>query len=235
MGFTLGLLGGGGSILSVPILLYVVGMGPKEAIATSLLVVGAVAGFSAALHHRQGNVKWRTGMIFAPFAMLGAYGGGRAADLISGQVLILLFATMMILAGVSMIRGRRAVKPGEPASLPRSAAQGLAVGAFTGLVGAGGGFLFVPTLVVLGGLQIKAAVGTSVLIIALNCLAGFVGHAAHVTPDLTIAGLVAGCAVAGAVVGARVGQQMAPRRLKRGFGVFVLVMAAVIVLKELQG
>ncbi len=232
MGFTLGLLGGGGSILSVPILLYVVGLPPKEAIATSLLVVAATAAFSAALHHRRGNVHWRAGLVFAPFAMIGAYGGGRTAGLIPGQVLVLLFAGMMVLAGVSMIRGRKGIEPGPPATIPRSAAQGLAVGAFTGLVGAGGGFLFVPTLVLLGGLQIKAAVGTSVLIIALNCIAGFVGHASHVSPDLSVAALVSACAVAGAFVGAWWGQRIQPRHLKRGFGVFVLVMAAVIVLKE---
>lgn len=233
MGFTLGLLGGGGSILSVPILLYVVGLPPKEAIATSLIVVAATAAFSTALHHRRGNVRWRTGLVFAPFAMIGAYGGGRAAGLIPGQALILLFAGMMVLAGASMIRGRKGIEPGPPATLPRSAAQGLGVGAFTGLVGAGGGFLFVPTLVLLGGLQIRAAVGTSVLIISLNCVAGFVGHMSHVSPDLKIAGLVAGCAVVGAFAGTRAGQGMDPRRLKRAFGVFVLVMAAVIVFKEL--
>lgn len=232
MGVSLGLLGGGGSILAVPILLYVVGMDPKEAIATSLLVVGATSAVCAVQLGRAGHVRWRTGLVFGAVAMVGAYGGGWAARYVSGTVLLLLFAAMMVAAGVAMLRRRTAdLEPSTP-SLWKAAAEGLVVGAATGLVGAGGGFLVVPALVLFGGLGMRAAVGTSTLVIAMKSFAGFAGHATHVAIDIQIAAVVIGFAVAGALVGTALVRRVDPARLQRAFGLFVLVMAGIIVWKQ---
>ena len=162
IGLSLGLMGGGGSILAVPVLKYVAGLEAKAAIATSLLVVGTTAGVGGWRHARQGNVAWRTGMVFAVTAMAGGYGGGLAADWFSGTVLLMLFALMMLVTSVMMLRGRGDLAPREsdiPVMLV--VAEGIAVGALTGLVGAGGGFMVVPALVLLGGMEMHRAVGTS--------------------------------------------------------------------------
>ena len=234
MGLTLGLLGGGGSILAVPLLHYVVGVDAKEAIATSLLVVGATSAVCAVQHARGGHVHWRTGFVFGAVAMAGAYGGGWAAQFVSGNTLLLLFAAMMVAAGVAMLRKRKNVEPvpGHRMALWKVVAEGLVVGAATGLVGAGGGFLVVPALVLLGGLDMRSAVGTSSLVIAMNSFAGFAGHAGHVDIDWTMAATVIGFAVVGSVVGISLLRRIDPARLRRGFGVFVLVMAAVIAYQQ---
>ncbi|MCB9726864.1 MAG: TSUP family transporter [Deltaproteobacteria bacterium] len=235
MGLTLGMLGGGGSILAVPILIYVAGLGPKEAIATSLLVVGATSLVCAAQHARAGYVRWRTGLVFGAVGMVGAYGGGWVAQFFSGTVLLLLFAGMMVAAGLAMIRRRPTAELAPPThepSLWKASGQGLLVGAVTGLIGAGGGFLLVPALVLLGGLGMRAAVGTSTLVIAMNVFAGFAGHAAHVTIDWTLAAWVIGFAVLGSVAGTTLTRRLNPARLRAAFGWFVLAMAGVIVWQQ---
>lgn len=232
MGLTLGLLGGGGSILAVPILRYVVGAEAKEAIATSLLVVGATSVSCTINHARAGNVKWRTGFAFGLFAMGGAYPGGLLAKYFPGPLLLVLFALVMVAAGVAMIRGRKESGTVRPASLVKAAAQGLLVGFVTGLVGAGGGFLVVPALVLFGGVDMRSAVGTSALVIAMNSFAGFAGYASHVSIDGTVAALVIGFAVAGSFLGAALVRRVDPTRLKSAFGWFVLAMAALMLYRE---
>lgn len=235
MGLSLGLLGGGGSILAVPMLVYVVGLGAKQAIATSLLVVGATSVSCAVQHARAGHVRWRTGLVFGVVAMIGAYLGGLVAGFIPGGVLLGLFAMMMVLAAVAMLRrrGSRASRAAERSfSFWKISLDGLVVGAATGLVGAGGGFLVVPALLLFGGLGMRAAIGTSTLVIAMKSFAGFAGHAAHVTVDLQLAALVISAAVLGSIVGARLAHRTDPARLRRGFAVFVLLMAGVILYQE---
>jgi len=235
MGASLGLLGGGGSILAVPLLLYVVGVEPREAIATSLLVVGATSAFCAIQHYRAGFVRWRTAVTFGGFAVAGAYLGGWLAQFFSGAVLLALFALMMVPAGIAMIRGHSELAPLAPGrrAIWKAAAEGLVVGAITGLVGAGGGFLVVPALVLLGGLRMREAIGTSTLVIALKSFAGFAGHAAHVSVDLGVAAGIVGFAVLGSVVGTRLVKRVDPVRLRAGFGVLVLLMAAFIGIQQL--
>lgn len=229
MGLTLGLMGGGGSILAVPILLYVTGMSAKAAIATSLLVVGATSLTCTVQHARAGFVRWKIGIVFGGVAMVGAYAGGWAARFVPGDVLLLLFAAMMVAAAVAMLRRRAAVVPSpQGMSLWKAALEGLVVGAVTGLVGAGGGFLVVPALVLLGGLGMREAVGTSSLVIAMKAFAGFAGHATHVAIDWSLASWVIGFAIAGSFVGTALVRRIEPQRLRRAFGVFVLGMAAFI-------
>jgi hypothetical protein len=234
VGIALGVFGGGGSILTVPLLVYVFGLPPKEAIASSLLVVAAASLTGLASHARMNNVRWRTGLLFGLGGVAGAYLGGRAAAWLEGALLLVLFAAMMALTSLAMWRGRRAPAAAGARSTPRLLAQGLAVGALTGLVGAGGGFLIVPALVLWAGLPMRAAVGTSLFVIVLNTLAGFSGYASHVQVRHALVAAVAAAAIAGALVGARLAARVATDALRRGFAVFVLAMALVILVREAE-
>lgn len=236
-GATLGLLGGGGSILTTPILLYVLHMDAKEAIASSLLVVGVTSAAGVITHARAGNVDWKTGQGFGVAGMVGAWLGGHAAGWISGDVLVVMFALVMVATAVAMIRGRREPPPGTVPVVPRYArlriaVQGLAVGLVAGLVGAGGGFLVVPALTLLGGLSMPRAIGTSLLVIALQSFAGFAGHATHVHVDLQLLAMVTGAAVLGTFIGGQATGRFEPAVLRRGFGGFVLLIAASILVKQ---
>jgi len=177
VGVTLGLLGGGGSILMVPLLVYVAGVPTGRAITTSLFVVGVTSLAALLPHLRRGTVQWRTGLVFGAAAMAGAFAGCLVSGHLPGPVLLGGFAVMMIATAVAMLRGRRAgaaVVSAHP--LARTLLTGVAVGAVAGLVGAGGGFLVVPALALLGGLAMPAAISTSLLVIALQSAAGFTGH-----------------------------------------------------------
>ncbi|MFB6624018.1 sulfite exporter TauE/SafE family protein [Streptomyces sp. NPDC056374] len=242
IGVSLGVLGGGGSILTVPILVYLAGQGTKEAVATSLFVVG-VTGLAALVPHaRARRVRWRTGLLFGAFSMAGAYGGGRLAEYVPGTVLLVGFAVMMLATAAAMLRrprggalhGLRAAAPGKGGrGLAGLAAKGLAVGAVTGLVGSGGGFLVVPALAVLGGLPMGLAVGTSLLVIAMNSFAGLAGHLAGVTIDWGLALAVTGAAVIGSTVGARLAGRIAQDTLRAAFGWFVVLMGVLVLAQQL--
>jgi uncharacterized protein len=235
VGATLGLLGGGGSILMVPLLVYVAGMEAKEAIATSLLVVGVTSAVGAVSHARAGRVQWRTGLVFGAAGMAGAYAGGRLAEFIPGEVLLVGFALMMLATSVAMLRGRRPVDPSKVHDrLPVGTIvlEGLVVGLVTGIVGAGGGFLVVPALTLLGGLPMPVAVGTSLVVIAMKSMAGLAGYLASVQVDWVTAGLVTVAAVVGALVSGRFAGRIEPDTLRRIFGWFVLVMAFFVIGQE---
>jgi uncharacterized membrane protein YfcA len=233
IGVSLGFFGGGGSILTVPLFVYVFGLEPKVAIASSLVVVG-IASFAAALQHwRAGSVELRTGLLFGAAGMCGAYLGGRAGAFVDDALLMLLFASMMALTALAMWRGRRASPPRAADRAPaRLLAQGLSVGLFTGLVGAGGGFLIVPALALWAGLPIPAAVGTSLLVIVMNTAAGFAGYAAHVAVDPGLIAVISASAIAGSFLGAAFARRMDPARLRRAFAGFVLAMAVAILVRE---
>lgn len=238
VGVLLGLLGGGGSILTVPLLAYVAQLPAKEAIATSLVVVGTTSAVAAVSHARAGRVQWRTGLVFGAAGMVGAYLGGRLSELFDGKVLLIIFAVVMLVAAVAMIRPRHEPDPDAvPDHLPvaRTLAQGLGVGVITGLVGAGGGFLIVPALALLAGLPMQLAVGTSLVVIAMNSAAALAGYVASTRIDWTTAGLVTLAAVAGSFVGAALTSRVEPARLRRAFGFFVLAMGAFQLTKELVG
>jgi uncharacterized membrane protein YfcA len=172
--------------------------------------------------------------------MAGAYLGGRAGAFIDGALLLLLFASMMGLTAVAMWRGRRVPQPGPPAApvaphAPlRLVAQGLGVGTFTGLVGAGGGFMIVPALSLWAGLSMPVAVGTSLLVIVMNCVAGFVGYAAHVSVDPRLVAALTTAAVAGSFAGSALARRTDPTALRRAFAGFIGVMAAVILVREAE-
>ncbi len=235
VGLSLGLLGGGGSILAVPLLVYVAGLDPKEAIATSLLVVGATSLAALVPHARAGRVRWRTGLLFGAAAMAGAYAGGRLAALVPGAVLLLVLAAMMLATAVAMIRGRRAVRAHPDGGLRVGVvlAEGAVVGLVTGMVGAGGGFLVVPALVLLGGLPMTAAVGTSLLVIALKSFAGLAGYLASTDIDWPLALAVTGAAVLGSLAGGSLTGRIPADVLRRAFGWFVVAMGGFVLAQEL--
>ncbi|MFF0274009.1 sulfite exporter TauE/SafE family protein [Streptomyces sp. NPDC004330] len=265
IGVSLGVLGGGGSILTVPILVYLAGRGTEEAIATSLFVVGVTSLAALVPHARARRVRVRTGLLFGAFSMAGAYGGGRLAAYVPGTVLLVGFALMMLATAVAMLRRPRGGSgggggacavgadaggiaaasrdaSGDPAraeerrpALGGLAVKGLAVGAVTGLVGAGGGFLVVPALVLLGGLPAGVAVGTSLLTIAMNSFAGLAGHLADVTVDWGLALTVTAAAVLGGTFGARLAGRIPPDALRAAFGWFTVVMGASVLAGQLPG
>jgi uncharacterized protein len=232
IGVALGLLGGGGSTLTLPILTYILGMGIKEAMASSLIVVAVTSAVGAVAHARAGRVRWRTGLVFGSAGMVGAALGGRISGYLPGRVLLGIFVALMIAMGVAMLRERRAVvAPPRPSPVLHVLAQGVGVGLVTGTVGAGGGFLIVPALVLLGGLSMEAAVGTSLLVIVMQSCAGFVSRLGQVELNWSLTWWVTGAAVAGSFVGAALSGRLPAAVLRRGFGYFVLAIAALLITK----
>ena len=235
VGTALGLLGGGGSVLAVPGLTEGLGLPAREAIATSLVVVGIASALAAAMQARSGHVRFRTALIFGLLGMPGALLGARIGSRLPGLFQLMLFATVMIFAGVRMLRGARKDEPEsdeeaptevEPrtAGLPTIAAAAFATGVLTGVVGVGGGFLIVPALVFLVGLTTRQAIGTSLAVIVLNSVGGSLGYSSYVELDLRLAlPFVLGAALAG-VAGSWIGQKISPARLRMAFGVGIVLV-----------
>ncbi len=238
IGVSLGLLGGGGSILTVPILVYVAGLEPKNGIATSLLVVGATSFAAMLFHARAGRVVFRVGLLFGVSSMAGAYVGGRIAHFLPARTLLSGFTLMMFVTALAMMRKRREAAAGEAtawraSALVRATIIGVSIGMLTGVIGAGGGFVIVPALVLLSGLPMRTAVGTSLLVIAMNSFAGFAGALGHVTIDWHLALAVTAASVGGSLIGALLAGKVRPDSLRRGFAWFVLAMAVLMASKQL--
>jgi hypothetical protein len=236
IGLSLGLLGGGGSILTVPMLVYVLHVDAKQSIASSLFVVGVTSLVGTIAHARAGRVRWKVGLLFGVAGMLGATLGGQVAASIAGPVLLILFAGIMLATAGAMMRGRREPTGAvAPLDIPvaKAAGIGTSVGVLSGLVGAGGGFLIVPALTLVGGLGMGDAVGTSLLVIAMQSLAGFARHAAHTQLDWTLLGVVTIAAIAGSLAGARFASRLSPATMRRAFAWLVLGMAIFMLAREL--
>ncbi|WP_434388064.1 sulfite exporter TauE/SafE family protein [Melittangium boletus] len=229
IGLSLGLLGGGGSILTVPLLVYVLGVEPKQAIALGLATVGATSLVGAWGHWREGNLQPRAALLFGGLAMGGSFAGARLSVWLTGAQQLLLFATVMWVAAVFLSRKARRAAPARapvPHRAPRVLVAGaaLAVGALTGLVGVGGGFLIVPALVLLVGLPMKRAVGTSLLVIAMNSLVGFAGHLGHVEVPWARLGAFSALAIVGILAGTRLSRSVSQAALQRAFAGLLVVM-----------
>jgi uncharacterized protein len=249
IGLSLGILGGGGSILTVPIFVYVLGYGVKEAVAMSLAVVGTTSLAGAAGYWRAGQVNLRVALVFGGVAMAGTYLGARLAVHLSGAAQMTLFALVMLAASFFMFRGRKPMAEaeegaddGEPDAPPPApadegpvhmplgliVAEGVAVGVLTGLVGVGGGFLIVPALVLLGRLPMKQAVGTSLLVIAMKSSTGFAGYLGQVEVPWPFLAAFTAVAVAGIILGTYLVRFVRPHALQRAFAVFLLVVGVFI-------
>lgn len=243
VGLSLGIFGSGGSILTVPVLIYLLHHEDKVAIAESLAIVGAIALVSAIPYARAKLVDWRTAVLFGVPGMAGTYGGAWLAAFVAGYVQLLVFAGVMLLAAAQMWR-RSTRPPPEIAAdntaqrpIARIGAEGLGVGVLTGFVGVGGGFLIVPALVLLGGLPMRRAVATSLVIIAIKSAAGFwkyldVLQHTDATIDWTAIAVFVAAGIAGSFVGKSLNARINQRTLQRGFAVFLMVMAGFIAVKE---
>lgn len=235
IGLSLGTLGGGGSTLTVPIFVYVMGFEAKRAIAMSFPVVGGTSLVGALSHWRHGNVRWRTAFIFGIVAMVASFASAHLlAPLLAGETQLLLLGAVMLVAAISMFRnagGRRELADAaEDATLswPLLSGTAIVVGMLTGLLGVGGGFLIVPALALLAHMPIKPAVGTSLVIIAMNTLSGYLGYAGTVdVPWGFVLGFTA-IAVVGILVGTRVVHAATPAQLKRAFAIFLLLVGAFV-------
>lgn len=253
MGLSLGMIGGGGSILTVPILVYLFKVTPVLATAYSLFIVGLTALVGGGFYLKKGEVDLRTGFIFAVPSFIGVYftrafvvpklpdpvfSIGTTA--ISKPLLIMaVFAVLMLAASISMIRTKKKeAKPKELTAAQKTmliSAEGLIVGGITGFVGAGGGFLIIPALVVLVGMPMKIAVGTSLFIIAAKSLIGFIGdiqHQAYI--DWKLLFTIAAIAIFGLFFGMTLSKKVSEKSLKKGFGYFVLIMGAFILFDQIK-
>lgn len=256
IGLSLGLIGGGGSVLAVPILVYVMGIAPRPAIAMTLVIVGAVSLIGAIPHGVQGNVNLKKAFMFGGATMLGAFLGAQLTRLpfITDTVQMVLFATMMVLAAGFMIRKGDRQKPqpivphrplttGEadlslyPPPLCRYCwlwfvSEGIGIGILTGLVGVGGGFAIVPALVLLGNTPIKEAIGTSLVIIAMNSVTGFLGYLGHVDLQWSLMGSFTLVASVGTLSGAYLSRFVQAQQLQKSFGYFLLAVAAFVLFQQ---
>ena len=250
IGLSLGLIGGGGSILAVPILVYVMGLSPKAAIAMSLVVVGIVSLIGVVPHWLQKNVSLETALIFTPTAMLGSYIGARIAgfSFITETFQLICFGIVMLIASILMIRkgSSRCSKQLSEPDIPNKPEhksepkhrwlaiplEGLGVGILTGFVGVGGGFAIIPALVLLGGIPMKEAIGTSLLIISFKSAAGFLGYLNQVDIDLNLMLTFTIAASLGTVTGAWLTQFIEAKQLQKGFGYFVLIVAIFVLIRR---
>ena len=236
VGGVMGLLGGGGTVLLLPLLVYVGSMSPHAAIGTSLVVVGLGALAATVQHARAGRVRWRVGLNFGFAAMLGAFPGGWVAQFVSGTWLMVGFAMLMMVAGLVMLRPRKELRQrDEPVAWYWIWIEGVLVGFFTGLVGAGGGFMIVPALVLLGGLDMKEAVGTSLFIMSMKSVAALAGQLTHVELDWSLVIVVSMAAIVGSTVGAFVTRWVSAQRLRMSFAILVVLLAVHTMGQELNG
>jgi uncharacterized membrane protein YfcA len=239
IGVSLGLLGSGGSILTVPVLVYLIGQDEKLAIAGSLAIVGVIALAGSLPYLKKKQVDWRTVVLFGIPGMAGTYMGAWLAIWVSGLVQLELFAVVMLLASWQMLKPVTLNDtPHEPREIWKIGLDGLLVGVLTGLVGVGGGFLIVPALVLLGGLTMHRAVATSLVIIALKSFTGFwkyldVLDQQGLLLDWNVIAIVTAIGVVGSFVGSRIAGRVDQDKLRKVFGLFLIVMGIFILLRTL--
>jgi len=250
IGISLGLIGGGGSILTVPVMVYLFGVNPLMATSYSLFIVGSTSLVGAYQNWRNNLVNLKTALLFGLSSIITVFiirkffiplipahlfsiSGFQVS---SNMVIMILFALLMVVASFSMISEKKVMAPGNfvlSSNTLRLLLYGVGIGIATGLLGAGGGFLLIPTLVILLGLPMKEAVGTSLMIIALNSLVGFAGDLGHFKIDWPFLLKVSAVAIAGVFFGIFLNTKVDGGKLKRGFGWFVFIMGSYIILKEL--
>ncbi|MDZ7662966.1 sulfite exporter TauE/SafE family protein [Thiohalophilus sp.] len=244
-GIMLGIFGSGGSIITTPALLYLLDIAPKSAIAMSLGIVAVTATLTALQHWRAGNVNGKVTLIFGIFGILGTYAGARLGVITPVVLQLSIFALVMYAAAWKMLRpaqpprsaGAAAVEAAEGCTsrhcLSHVAMHGIVVGALTGLVGVGGGFLIVPALVILSRLPMKQAIGTSLAIVAVKSYAGFAGYVGDVPIDYALMAVFAAVAVVGSVIGTRLARCVSGDVLKKGFAIFLMLVATYILANQI--
>lgn len=235
IGLALGMLGGGGSILTVPALVYLLGQDAHTAVGTSLVIVGSNALAGAWLHHRAGHVQIRQALLFAGAGLGAAYGGARLSLFLSSALLLVLFGgLMLVVAGLMLRQASPAAGLKSPtATWPRILLGGIGVGFLTGFLGVGGGFVIVPALVVLLGMDMRDAIGSSLVVIALNSLAGLLGHLNDGGLNWPLIGLMIVGGVAGILGGTWAARHLPTTLLRRAFAVFVVGLGTILLVINL--
>ncbi|MBT8141059.1 MAG: sulfite exporter TauE/SafE family protein [Gammaproteobacteria bacterium] len=235
IGLSLGIFGSGGSIITVPALIYLFGQDEKIAIAGSLAIVGIIALIGSLPYVKQKRIDWRMVWMFGIPGMLGTYLGAWLSVFMSGLVQLMLFAVIMLLASGLMLRPLKLDDrtPHQARARYKIVIDGLVVGVITGLVGVGGGFLIVPALVLLGGLNMHMAVATSLMIVALKSFIGFIKYIdvlneLDLALDWHVLGLVSVLGVLGSFVGSSLAGKLPQAKLKKGFAIFLIVMGIFI-------
>lgn len=240
IGLSLGLMGSGGSILTVPVLVYLFGQDEKVAIAGSLAIVGTIALAGGLGYLKAKLIDWKTVLLFGIPGMIGTYLGAWVASFIPGIVQLVLFSLVMIAAAFMMIKKHNINNESQQRYRVKIVIDGLIVGVITGIVGVGGGFLIVPALVLLGGLNMRNAVATSLIIIAMKSYSGFYKYIDVLKQqglqlDWETIGLVSVIGIFGTFLGNYLCNKIPQKQLKKYFAYFLLVMAAFILYKELPG
>lgn len=228
IGLTLGALGGGGSVLTLPIFVFVAGIPAQEAVAMSMVVVGGTSMLGAALHWWNGSFHKKAALLFATTGIIGAYGGSFLTHMVSQRALLGIFAALMLVTGIAMVRRRSEKKDQRRCRFWPCLLIGAAVGVLTGFLGVGGGFLIVPALVLFAGIETKAAMGSSLAIIALNAIGGLVGQMQQVSLNWWLTLSFLGLALVGMFGGLYIAEKVPSELLSKGFGWFVVVLALVI-------
>jgi len=242
-GLLLGIFGSGGSIATTPALLYLLDVEPKSAIAMSLGIVAITASITSIQHWRKGNVNLKVTAVFGAFGVIGTYGGALLGVITPVTIQLIIFALVMYAAAWKMLKRKHKSVGAAAVECPDGhcetfqythiAIHGVTVGVLTGVVGVGGGFLIVPALVLLSGLSMKEAVGTSLSIVALKSFAGFAGYAGAVEIDYMLMANFTVIAIVGSFIGSHISHRLPSALLQRGFGVFLVLVASYIILKTL--
>lgn len=228
VGLSLGALGSGGSIITIPILVYVAGVPTEMAVSMSLVIVGTTSLLGALLKLRRGMVAIKPGLLFAATGMIGSYIGSTGTHMVPRRDLMLLFAVVMLIVAGLMWRGAAGLHRADHLSVYRCLPAGFAVGLLTGFLGIGGGFLIVPALVLFAGLDPRIAVGTSLAVIALNSSTGLLGQLRFVDVDWSLLVGFLIFALAGMVAGANVSSHLAEHRLRRIFATTIFVVGLAV-------
>ncbi len=236
VGFFLGFFGSGGSVLTVPILVYVLGLDPKEAIVSSLVIVGVTALAGGFQKIRQHQVCYKIALIFGGFGVVGAFGGAKLSVLFSGSQQLIIFAILMLAAAFFMLKNKKTNEASGSQmcrmNMGLASSLGLGVGGLTGLVGVGGGFLIVPALSQLGGLHLTVAMGTSLLIITLNALAGVLGYLGVIQMDLPLIFVFMAASSLMSMIGSHVGSKMNAIKMKKVFAGFIILIGVLLLFKN---
>lgn len=236
IGLSLGLTGAGGSIITLPVLVYLAGVPPKEAVGLSLFIVGAAALVGALQRLKTGEIHLKAALMFALSGMAGAAGGAHLTPLVSSRALMITFAALMLTVAVNMLRGSKHDHPEGADCHPwKCLLAGLGVGVLTGFIGVGGGFLLVPALVKFAKLPLRQATGTSLAVIAFNSASGFLGHFGEAPPRWPLAFLFAALAAAGVLAGTALAKRLPVARLRQGFAVMVILTGAFVLWQNAAG
>ncbi len=242
VGFSLGALGAGGSILVLPALIYGLGFDPKQAVVLSMAIVGATSLYGSAIHARHGNVRIGVAALFSVTGFAGAFLGALLSERVPGAIILLGLTGVMLLVGVRMYRSAASPsqdpEPNPDASwLERSAPlliAGVAVGFLTGFLGVGGGFLIVPALTLVARLPIKLAIGTSLVVITINCASGLIAHRFEGLDAVIIFPFIVGSFIA-STFATRIARRLSPKTLKRSFAIFILVLGVLMLADAVYG